>query len=430
MRKAFCKIVVLAVVMLAATAVSAGDKIAAIVGDSVILQSELDAVVQAQLEATGNTDDMMLLRNMTEMQIKEDMINQLVMTIHALNDTNLTISEEKIQEQVEKRISMVISQNNISMEQLKQSLKAEYGIGLDEYRKRLYAQVKQQSITQSIQQFYLYGIELTRKEVEDFYEEYKDSIPTAGPSIRFQKLELSVGVSQEERQKVYDEIIAIRDQITVEGKDFSELAKTASKGPNAVNGGELGFITKGSLALLKLEKILFRLKPGQVSNPIETKLGYHLLKVTEKRENQVFAHQIFLPLDKDEKRIKEAAFIIDSLKAHAKTEAQFAEAVKKFSDDAVGKTYGGRTEWQSVTQLADNLRGKLPATVQKGEFLQEFSTENAMYLYRVMDYDADRALTLEHDYERLKGIATQLSFNKKLQELVTKWRKKIFVKVL
>lgn len=429
MHKAFGKLLVLSVLVLVSATFSAGDKIVAIVGDSVILQSELDAVVQAQLEASGNANDM-LLRNMTESQIKEDMINQLVMTIYALNDTNLTITEDKIQSQVEKRIGMIISQNNISMDQLKQSLKAEYGIGLDEYRKRLYAQVKQQTITQSIQQFYLYGTELTRKEVETFYAEYKDSIPTAGPSIRFQKLELGIGVSQEERQKVFDEIIAIRDQITVEGKDFAEVAKVASKGPNAANGGELGYITKGSLALIKLEKMLFRMKPGQVSNPLETKLGYHLLKVTEKRENQVHAHQIFLPLNKDEKRIREVAFIIDSLKAHAKTEEDFASAVTQYSDDAVGKTYGGRTEWQTLAELGDELKSKLPGEITKGVYLQEFSSDKAMFLYRILDYDKDRALTLESDYERLKGIATQLSFNKKLEELVVKWRKKIFVKVL
>lgn len=429
MHNAFGKLLVLVLLVLVTASFSAGDKIVAIVGDSVILQSELDAVVQAQLEASGNANDM-LLRNMTETQVKEDMINQLVMTIHALTDTNLAVSEDKIQSQVEKRISMIISQNNITMEQLKKSLKAEYGIGIDEYRKRLYAQVKQQTITQSIQSYYLYGSDLTRNEVETFYNEFKDSIPTAGPSIRFQKLEMSIGISQEERQKVFDEITAIRDQITVEGKDFIEVAKVSSKGPNASNGGDLGYISKGSLALLKLEKMLFRLKPGQVSNPIETKLGYHLLKVTEKRENQVYAYQIFLPLNKDEKRIKQVAFIIDSLKAHVKSEEDFAKAVAEFSDDAVGKTYGGRTEWQTIAELESTLKEKLPATVTTGTFLQEFSSENAMYLYRILDYNEDRALTLEDDYERLKNIATQLSFNKKLQELVAKWREKIFVKVL
>lgn len=427
MFKVLSKTLVLGLVVLVASLYAAGDKIVAIVGDSVILQSELDAVVTAQMEASGNSGDM-LLRNLTEQKVKKDMIDQLVMTIYALNDTNLTITEDKIQSQVEKRIGMIISQNNISMEQLKQSLKAEYGITIDEYRDRLYAQMKQQTITQAIQGFYLYGTELSRKEVETFYNSYKDSIPTAGPSIRFQKLELAVGVSAEERQKVFDEIMAIREKVVTEGKDFTEVAKSSSKGMNAASGGDLGYITKGTLALIKLEKALFRLNPGQVSSPVETKLGYHLLTVTEKRENQVKAQQIFLPLNKDDKRLKEVAFIIDSLKAHVKSDEDFAKAVKEFSDDAVSKTYEGKTDWMSVAELEADLKSKIPAEVTKGEFLTEFSTDKAMFLYRVYDYDADRKLTLESDYERLKSIATQFSFNEKMQELVAKWREKIFVK--
>lgn len=429
MPNAFCKALILGILVFCATAYSTGDKIVAIVGDSVILQSELDAVVQAQMEASGNSGDL-LLRNVTETQVKEDMINQLVMTIHALNDTNLTISEDKLQSQVENRIAMIISQNNISMEQLKQSLKAEYGITIEEYRNRLYMQIKQQNITQSIQQFYLYGADLSRKEVEKFYAEYKDSIPTAGPSIRFQKMELSIGISEEERQKVFEEILAIREQIVTEGKDFGEVATVASKGPNAANGGELGFITKGSLAILKLEKNLFRLKPGQVSNPVETKLGYHLLKVNEKRENQVHAQQIFLPLEKDEKRIKEVVFIIDSLKAHVKSTEDFSKAVEKFSDDAVSKTYGGKTDWMTIQELAGQLKSNLPENIEVGTFLTEFSSDKAMFLYRILDYNEDRVMDLENDYEQLKNIATQFSFQDKLEKLVAKWRKKIFVKVL
>lgn len=427
MRNVFTKALMIGVFISFSTLWAAGDKIVAIVGDSVLLQSELDAVVEAQLAAQGASDDM-LLRNLTETKTKQDMINQLVMTIYALNDTNLTISEEKIQNQVENRIAMIISQNGISMNQLKESLKAEYGITIDTYRERLYAQIKQQSITQSIQQFYLYSAELSRKEVEDFYAVYKDSIPTAGPSIRFQKIELNVGISQEERQKVFNEIMSIRDKIVTEGMDFSEAAKAYSKGGNAANGGELGFVTKGTLALIKLEKVLFRLKPGQVSSPVETKLGYHLLKVTKKRENQVFAQQIFIPLEKDEKRLNQVQFLVDSITAHAKTEEDFSAAVKKYSDDAVSKSYDGKTEWMIVSELGEQLKSNLPEKVTSGQTLKPFSTEKAVVLYRVLDYDANRILTLDNDYDRLKSIATQFSFKEKLDILVAKWRKKIYVK--
>ena len=107
------------------------------------------------------------------------------------------------------------------------------------------------------------------------------------------------------------------------GEDFSALAKKHSEGPSSTNGGDLGFFAKGQM-VKSFENAAFKLKPNTISNIIETRFGYHLIKVTDKRSaekisekevaNRIYQHLMKL---KSEKALNET---IAKLKSKAKIE--------------------------------------------------------------------------------------------------------------
>jgi parvulin-like peptidyl-prolyl isomerase len=108
------------------------------------------------------------------------------------------------------------------------------------------------------------------------------------------------------------------------GKDFAELARAYSEGPEAAHGGDSGFVTRGGRALPPIERAAFSLGPGQTSDILETRRGFHIIKVTGKRpagavpfEEVKEAIRTKLTAQARAPRIKE---YVDGLKAAARVE--------------------------------------------------------------------------------------------------------------
>ncbi|MEM9545909.1 MAG: peptidylprolyl isomerase [Bacteroidota bacterium] len=147
------------------------------------------------------------------------------------------------------------------------------------------------------------------------------------------------------KQNAQKKLLNIKQQLR-EGKSFAELAKQYSEDKNSKNkGGDLGFITANlPTGFYELENAMYTLNPNEVSDPIETKLGYHLIKVTEKRpaRGEIEIAQIFRKIDKTNKAsIEKSKKLIDSLYVVLEGGADFAELVKSYSEDKNNKDKGG-----------------------------------------------------------------------------------------
>ncbi|MGM0444309.1 MAG: peptidylprolyl isomerase [Fibrobacterota bacterium] len=410
-----------------AAVVSADDGIAAVVGDSVILESEVEEAVALRPQSGGQSDR--LLQNMTYENVLSEMIESLVLTVHAEQDSMISIPDSKVRSSVDDRINSVVAENGITRDELKENLKQSYGISYDAYRDRLFSQIKNQMVMQNVQQLYL-NSDLSRSEVETFYQEYRDSLPPVGKSVRFQKIRIDVGRDSLLRQRVYDSILAVREDIRAGRIAFSAAAEKYSEGPNAEKGGALGFITKGDLSLEKLEGVIFRHSPGEISHPVETRLGFHLVEVLSKGDNRVEVRQIFMPVRRDTVEAAQIRHRLDSLRQHAQSDSAFARAVAAFSDDPITKSYDGKTEWQKASSLEGELKKRFPRdNPEEGSFIGPYLKENSYYLYRIFAYNPNRRLTLEHDYSRIKEIAENVHSRDKLSELAREWRRDIYVKV-
>jgi peptidyl-prolyl cis-trans isomerase SurA len=120
--------------------------------------------------------------------------------------------------------------------------------------------------------------------------------------------------------------------------------------------------------------------------------------------------------------------LLDSVRTSAKTSADFADAVRRFSTDAQTRAHDGREGWVALFSLPENVRSALDS-LQSGGITAPLHSGNEISLYRVDDRMKNRALTLDDDYDLLSEKAREITAQKKLLDLVKKWRREIYVDI-
>ena len=143
--------------------------------------------------------------------------------------------------------------------------------------------LKQQlSVRKWIQEFVLKDVSVSDAEVSAFYNENKaEFIEPEKIRARHILIKLESGASDEIRASALEQLSAIRQEI-VEGADFASLASEKSQGPSAANGGDLGYFTRGQM-VPAFEQAAFALAPGEVSEIVETRFGFHLIKLEDRK---------------------------------------------------------------------------------------------------------------------------------------------------
>jgi len=412
-------------VLFAAASPNLTEGVAAVVGDSVILASDVNEFVDMKLAASGGSADM-LMRNMLYSEALEELIDGQVLLVKCAKDTNITVLPNEISEQVNSRISNIMRQNKITEEQLIQALAQEQGMSYSAFREKMTQQVEQELVRQKVQQFYLAGSELSRDAVRKFYNEFKDSLPAAGESVKLQKLEIALQPDSLIRQNSFTAITAIRQRAVENGEDFLGLAEKYTTDKLTATGGDLGFVSKGTLSLIRLEQLIFSLQPGEVSQPIETRLGFHLVKVLERRDNRVHALHILIPVKPSDAVVATKTALLDSIRNVTPDYESFGSIIAAQSTDAVSRAYKGELEWQTVTSLDKSIRSTF-AEFTEGAYSSVISQDNTLFLYRINTFDSNRQLDLENDWSQVEQFARQMVMQKRLSDLVKSWRKDVFI---
>ncbi|MBD3345594.1 MAG: hypothetical protein GF401_11080 [Chitinivibrionales bacterium] len=402
------------------------DGIAAVVGDSVILVSEVEAYTLLLMNREGIKSDSVRIKELRR-QALDELIDGKVFVVHAEKDTNIVVSEEEVENALDRRIKMILQENNTTLEMLEQELQRTNGMSLREFKSQMRKGIKEQLVKQKVHQMYGASINITRKDVEQFYEQYKDSLPSAGKSVRLSKLAISFSPSDSARQAAYKRITTLKERLD-NGENFAELARQFSDGTNAAEGGDLGFIGKGTLSELVFEEKAFSLAPGEISEIFETRLGFHIIKVEGRKDQRVHVRQILAQVAPAESEIKAVTSRLDSIRAACKTEENFKTAVKKFSTHEQTKSRGGDFGWHS----AYSLPGKFDLENDDspvGQICPPVKEDDSYALYRITDFKEERQYTLEDDWDLIAEQAKNIDAQKKLIDLVEKWRKETFIDI-
>lgn len=402
------------------------DGIVAVIGDEVILGSELDAYTMMRLNNLDIKAD-----SSKYLQYKKSFLNELiegkVLLVHAKKDSSIQVTNQEVENALRNHINAICQQSNIPVDSLENILIRQQGMTLAKFKSESRRAIREQIYKQKLQQIFLSSIKISKKDAADFYIQYKDSLPKAGESVLLSKLSIKISTSESVRQAAYDKIRSIQRKLQ-KGEDFSILARKYSESPDSSTGGDLGFIEKGSLGEIAFEEKAFSLQPGHVSDPIETRYGFHLLKAIERKGQKIHIKQIFIKVAPAEQEIQNIMSRLDSIRINCKSSQDFAKKVSKYSDDNLSKLHNGSTGWTSITELPGNIRNAIDS-FPPGTITQPIRENNMISIYRIDDRVKSRALTLENDYEILAEKTKDIIAQKKMIQLVAQWREEVYIEV-
>src|SRR5690606_31269287 len=144
------------------------------------------------------------------------------------------------------------------------------------------------------------NVESSRKEVEDFFRTYKDSLGIIPEKVKISHIYRNPKASDEVKKKSRELAEAILDSVK-SGVDFAELAKKYSEDPgSAAQGGDLGFVKRG-IFYPEFESAAFSLEPNEISEVVESPAGFHIVQLLEKRGESVHTRHILIKIKTDDK---------------------------------------------------------------------------------------------------------------------------------
>ncbi len=285
------------------------DRIVAIVDDNIILQSELmqytrQYAMQARIDLRSNPERLTALQD----QVLKELITSKILLVKAREDS-VEIDEKQVSSALDDQINNMIQQVGSQ-----EKLEKEFGFPMRIIRKRFREQIEENALVTALKQKKLSEIRMSRREVNQFYETMKDSLPDVPPTANLSHILISVKAGGAARQIALEKIKKIQKQLQ-EGADFAELARQYSEDPGSKSrGGDLGFTSRGEF-VKPYEEAAFTMKTGEVSDIVESQFGFHLIEVLDRRGEKVHTRHCLIQLPISPEDEKRTIAKLDSIRA-------------------------------------------------------------------------------------------------------------------
>jgi peptidyl-prolyl cis-trans isomerase SurA len=307
------------------------DKVLAVVGDNIILYSEVES--QYQQMAAQNPDE---LDPNARCAIFDNLLLERLFLAQAILDS-VTTSPEEVDAELDRRIKYFISVFGS-----KEKLEDYYGKSIIELKDDFKGDIEKQLLSDKMKGKAFAGLKVSPAEVKEFFEKIpKDSIPYFNSELELGELIMVPKVNEMEKEAARKKIEGIRLEI-IQGADFSIKAIQYSEDPGSyLDGGNLGMIERGEL-VPEFEAVAYKLKEGEVSEVVETPFGYHLIIVDEKRGDKLKARHILIKPKITRSDLNLVHDRMDSILHQLRVDSiTWREAVNQYSDDEQSKSIGG-----------------------------------------------------------------------------------------
>jgi len=397
------------------------DKVVAIVGANSILYSDVEnQYLQYQMQGMKSNEQSGRCMVFEEMLFAKLMLNQAEID-------SVVISDDQVESEMDRRLQYFIQQIGS-----RQKLEEYYSKTLLEIKDELRKSIREQMLISQIQNGITEDVKITPSEVNKYYKELnKDSLPLIESELQFSEILAYPKLNKEEKEIALEKITAIRERIVDNNEKFATLARIYSQDPgSASNGGELGEFGRGVM-YPEFEAASFALEtPGEVSDIILTKAGYHIIQLIERKGEYINVRHILIQTKPSNVSIKKASNYLDSIYKLIETgKYTFEEAAKKFSESDT-KVNGGL-----VTNSTNGSNVFLPSELDQrsyfalskmsiGEISKPvlFEDEEGNKAYRLMKLNLrtePHKANLTDDYAKIKEMALEAKKNDKLNEWIS-----------
>lgn len=408
------------------------DKVVAVLGNNVILLSELNQQY-AQYLNSGNPSN-----ETVKCYILQQMLVQKLLKQQAEIDS-VIVDDNQVDDEVDRRMRTSIQRAG-GQDRLEQFLNK----SILQYKDEIRPDIKDALIANKMQGEITGNVTITPLEVKKYFESYpKDSLPDITTELEIGEIVLQPELTKEEKQKYYDKLDAIRLRVK-SGEDFGFLAKTYSEDPgSSPDGGDLGFFDRTQMAK-EFTAWAFKLKAGDISPVFETEFGYHILQVIERRGEQVHARHILVRPITTPQSIERTKLHADSIYQNIlNKKISFSAAASKYSSNKETKYNGG------MMLFADNVTARttfIPAdkvdpkifmvvdtmqvgNVSKPVLLTEADGKEVYKILMLKSKIPPHKGNLDQDYAKFKEKALEQKMDKILSEWFEKRRESTYIKI-
>ena len=396
------------------------DGLAAVVGDFVILDSDIDKTLidlQSQGVATDNLDKCSLLGKLMEDKLYA----------HHAEQDSLEIDNQQIFNYVDQTIDYFVSQLG-DIDKVLEFYKKE-----DEqtFRQELFEINKVNQLSQKMQSKIVDEIEITPEEVKQFFNNIpRYDLPIFGAELEISQIVVKPEVSEAEKKKVIDRLESIRDDVVINGSSFATKAILYSQDPGSRSTGGKYTLNRNRPQMVKeFRDVAYRLKENEVSEPFETEFGWHIVKVDRIRGQEVDVRHILLTPEISPDAMAEAKKKVDLIRKRVVDgELTFQEAAKSFSDEKSTKNNGGvlinpttgdtRFELTKIDPVLYNQIQRLGDNEISSPLLEQDRQGNQSYkLIMVSDRFDEHVADYSKDYIKIK----ELALKEKQLTAIQKW---------
>jgi peptidyl-prolyl cis-trans isomerase SurA len=307
------------------------DKIIAKVDNQILLKSDLEmAYLNYMSSGQQSFPD-------TKCRILAQLITSKLMVAKAEIDS-VMVNDLEVENNVDRRMQMIVAQSGGSREKLE----AFYGKSLDQIKDELRDQIKEQLVVQKMQKTLTDNIKVTPAEVRKFFNKIpKDSLPYLNKEVEIAQIVKIPDVNRAQKDIARNKLNEIRSMILNGQTTFEEMAQKHSADGSARDGGNLGWAGRGMM-VPEFEAAALRLRPNEISAPIESQFGFHLIQLIERRGNEYNSRHILIIPESSPEDIRQAERYLDSLRSRILSDTiTFEKAAKEYSDDKMTGPAGG-----------------------------------------------------------------------------------------
>ncbi|WP_185866035.1 peptidylprolyl isomerase [Blattabacterium cuenoti] len=370
----------------------------AIIGDEIILDSEI--------------------KTKNQKNCLDDLLIEKLMLYHAKKDSSIQIIDQELELKTQELFSEM-SNKYADQEEF-----------LIQFRKKNFIQKLTETVKnhQYIEKFYQKitdNIEISPQEVKYFFTKNKNKIPFVPKKMYISYIVFYPKLSQINRKKITDSLKKIKKEIHSD-MDFSIQAILFSEeNYSAWNGGLIQGIKINRLSK-EFKRVVLSLSEEEISEPFETDLGFHLIKLNKKRNDEVDIRHILIKPKYTKDELRETKSFVDSIKKRIEN-LNFENLMNKEKDNQIVNYSIWNNIWVEENQLSKNMKKTLDI-LKKGKISNPYQEivngKEAFFIVKLLDSIPSHPISFETDYTRLKTLVKDM----KKKDIIKNWAKKTLKK--
>lgn len=388
------------------------DGVVAVVGDYIVLDSDLDKQF-AQLEASGVSKADMPNR----CQLFGKLLEDKLYAHHAIQDS-IVINDLEIRSQVDQQFSYILEQMDGNLPRMLNFYKKDTEQSL---RDEMFEINKSQALAGKMKEKIVKDIEVTPEEVRQYFNEIpKEERPFFGTELKVAQIVVIPETSEVEKQKIVDKLKEFREDVLERGASFtSKVVLYSDDVASRKTGGFYTLNRKRPQMVKEFRDVAFSMQEGEISEPFETDFGYHIILLEKIRGQEYDVRHVLMRPEVTQQAIKEAKEKIELIRKRiVDGEITFAQAAREFSDEEETKNDGGqlinpRTQDYSFeltkmdpelyTQIESLKDDEVSLVLQDEDRINPIKFKLLMVTDRVNEHEADFA----KDYLKIKNLTEQ-----------------------